>query len=96
MSIAIIITTIRYSKKLSNLVKIYINNIKYSGYNNNFTFNLAIFYNICFRVNILLKAKIKTFLIILKDPVLDNYSLNFAISNTIINFDQVYYLIKKK
>lgn len=39
-------TSISYSKKLSNLVKIYTEDIKYYGCNNSFIFKLAIFYNI--------------------------------------------------
>lgn len=37
-----------------NLAKIYTNAIKYSNYNNTFTFILAMFYNICFKADILL------------------------------------------
>lgn len=37
-----------------NLAKIYTNAIKYSNCNNSFIFVLAIFYNICFKADILL------------------------------------------
>lgn len=51
--IALITTSIGYSKKLSNLAKIYIDDIKYSGHNNSFIFTtLAIFYNIYSKSNI--------------------------------------------
>lgn len=84
------------SKKLSNLVKIYTNNAKYSGHNNSFIFKLTIFYNICLRTNILLKAKIKTFFIMLKGPALDNYLSNIGISSIIMNFNYIRYSIRKK
>lgn len=64
--LAIITTSISYNKKLSNLVKTYINNIKYSNYNNSFIFKLTIFHNIYFKVYILFKIKIKAFFIMLK------------------------------
>lgn len=62
-----------YNRKLSNLMKIYNDNIKYSGYNNSFIFKLAIFHNICFKTNVLLKRKMKVFSIILKNLALNNY-----------------------
>lgn len=40
--IVIVTININYNKKLSNLIKIYINNIKYSGNNNSFIFKLLI------------------------------------------------------
>lgn len=54
-------------------MKIYSNNVKYSGYNDSFTFKLAIFYNIYFKINILPKRKIKIFSIILKNLALETY-----------------------
>lgn len=40
--IVIVTINIDYNKKLSNLIKIYINNIKYSSNNNSFIFKLLI------------------------------------------------------
>lgn len=71
-------------RELSNLAKIY---KKYSGHNNSLTIKLAIFYDIYFKTNDLLQAKMKIFLIILKAPTLDNYCSNIGINGTIINFD---------
>lgn len=85
-----------YSKSLSNLVKTYTKNVKYSNYNNNFIFKLAIFHDIRFRVHVVLKAKIKTFFTILKGLALDNFSINIGIISIIMNFNQICYLIKKK
>lgn len=83
-----------YNKKLLNLAKIYINYTKYSGHINKFILKLAIFHNICLRVDILLKAKIKTFPNMFKSLALDYYYLNINISAVNINFDQVYNSIK--
>lgn len=89
-----ITTNIGHGKELSNLAKIYINNTKYSGWNNSFTFKLAIFYNIYSRADVLSKAKVKTFSIIFKDLALDYYYSNINTSTIAINFDKVYNSIK--
>lgn len=59
-------------------------------------FQSAIFYNICFRTNVLSEIKIKAFSTILKDPASDNCLLNIGISNSIMNFNLVCYLIRRK
>lgn len=71
LSTAMVNTSIYYSKKLSNLVKIPINNAKYNGRNDSFIFKLAIFHDICLRVDVLPKAKIEIFFTILKDLALN-------------------------
>lgn len=88
--------SIAYNRKLSNLAKIYINDAKYSGHNDSFTFKLAIFYNICSKTNILFKVKIKKVSKILKGLALENCPSNISISSTFINSDQIRYLIRKK
>lgn len=87
--VIIITTSIDHGRKLSNLVKIYIDETKYSGYNNNFIFKLAIFYNICSKADVSLDTKMKIFPIILKDLALDYYYFNISISTVALNFDQV-------
>lgn len=54
---AMVTINISYSKKLSNLVKIYIKNAKYSGYNDNFRFKLAIFQDIYSKLIFYLRQK---------------------------------------
>lgn len=88
MLIAISNTSIRYYKEISNLAKIYINNAKYSGHNNNFIFKLAIVYNISSRADILLKIKIKMFSTIFKGLAPDYYYLNIGTSTLAMNFDK--------
>src|ERR1700722_14875410 len=43
------------SKELANLAKMYIEDNKYSGENDNFDFKLVIFHNLCSRADILQK-----------------------------------------
>ena len=93
---ATVTISISHGRELLNLVKIYTNDVKYSGSNNSFTFKLAIFHDIYFKAHVPPKAKIKTFSIMLKDPALDNCPSNIGISNTIMNFNQVCYSMRKK
>lgn len=78
---------IGYSRKLSNLAKTYTKNAKYSGRNNHFTFKLAIFYDICIRADIPPETKIKTFLTILKNLILDYYYYNIITNAVTLDFD---------
>lgn len=87
-------TRIGYGRKLSNLAKIYIDDVKYSGRNNSFTFKLPIFYNICSRADVPSKAKIKAFPTMLKSLALDYYYSNISTNAITINFDQVCNSIK--
>lgn len=85
--VKIITINIGHGRKLLNLAKIYIDKAKYSGRNNSFTFKFVIFHDICSKADILFKAKMKTFLTILKDLALDNYYSNISTSTFVINFD---------
>lgn len=89
-------TDTSHSKELSNSVKIYTNDVKYNAYKNSFIFKLPILYDICSKADLLFKVKIKRFSLILKSSVLNKYPSNIGINNSIINFDQVCYSIKKK
>lgn len=81
--------SIGHGRELSNSVKIYTNDAKYSGCNHNLTFKLAIFQDIFLRANILPKAKIKPFFTMFKGLALDYYYLNISVSTIAINFNQV-------
>ena len=83
-----------YGKELLNLAKIFSNNAKYNGHNNSFTFQLAIFHNICLRADVLPKAKIKAFLTMFKSLALNYYYSNISISTIAMNFNQVCNFIK--
>lgn len=78
-----------HGKELSNLAKIFTNNAKYSGHNNSFTFQLIIFHDICLRVDVLPKTKIKAFLTMFKSLALNYYYSNISISIIAMNFNQV-------
>lgn len=88
-SLAITTTRTGYKRNLSNLAKIYIDNAKYSGRNDNFTFKLAVFYDICLRANITSKVKMKVFLTMLKGLALNYYYSNISTNTVVTNFDQV-------
>lgn len=85
ITLAILNISISYSRKLSNFVKIYSDNAKYSGYNNNFIFKLMIFHDICFKADISPKTKMKAFSIMFQGLTLDYYYLNINISAIAIN-----------
>lgn len=80
-----ITTIIRHNRELSNLAKIYTNDVKYNSYNDNFIFKFAIFYDISFRANVLPEIKIKVFPIMLKSPASDNCPSNIGIGNIVMN-----------
>lgn len=83
---------ISQSKKLANLAKNYTNDTKYSGCNDSFTLELAIFHNIYLRPNVPPETKMKAFFTMLKDFMID-YS-NISTSVVALNFDQVYNSIR--
>lgn len=87
-------TSVGHCRELSNLVKIYINDAKYSNRNDSFIFKSAIFYNIFLTADIQFKVKIKAFSIIFKGLALDYYYVNISISVIALNFAHVYDLIR--
>ena len=82
---ATVTTSIGNNKELSNLAKIYTDDVKYSGHNDSFTFKLAIFHDTCLRAHVPSEAKMKAFSTILKGPALDNCLSNIGISGTVMN-----------
>ena len=69
---------VNYSRDLVTLVKMYMEEIKYSKKDNNFNCKLIIFNNLYNRVSILQEVKIKDFLIMLY-----NITLNFYYKNKV-------------
>jgi hypothetical protein len=84
-----------YDRELANLTKLYSDDAKYSEENDNFSFKLIIFHDMCARVDVSHSVKMKTFLIMLKDLALDFYYSNMSIStlnrDILITFDEVCY-----
>ena len=69
-----------YRQELNIIIKIYTEESKYRNNRDSFDFKLAIFYNICRRANILYKAKVKAFPIMLKGLTLNFFYLNNTIN----------------
>lgn len=82
-------TSIGHSRKLLNLAKIYTNDEKYRGRNDNFILKLAIFYNICLKADVPPEPKMKTFPTMLNDLALYYYYSNISINAVDMNFNQV-------
>jgi hypothetical protein len=79
-----------HEKELANLTKVYTNEAKYSDENDSFSFKLTIFHDMCDRADVSQSAKLKAFLIMLKDLALDYYYSNmFIITIAVITFDEV-------
>ena len=76
------VTTINYGRDLATLAKIYTEESKYSGENNNFNYKLTIFNNLCDKVSIPQEVKIKGFLIMLHSITLNFYYKNKATYTT--------------
>ena len=69
-----------YGQELNTIIKIYIEESKYKSNRDSFNFKLTIFYNIYRCTNILYKAKVKAFPIILKGLALNFFYLNNTIN----------------
>jgi hypothetical protein len=71
-----------YGQELSIMIKMYTEESKYRGNRDSFNFKLAIFYDIYGCADILYKAKVKTFPIMLKGLVLNFFYLNNTINKS--------------
>ena len=71
-----------YRQELNTIIKIYTKESKYGSNKDSFNFKLIIFYNIYGCANILYKAKIKAFPIMLKGLVLNFFYLNNTINKS--------------
>ena len=58
-------TILRWGKQISNIVKMYIEELKYNGINGSFDYKLIIFYNICNRLDVSQEVYNKALLIML-------------------------------
>ena len=79
--------TVNYGRDLATLAKMYTEESKYSGKDNNFNYKLTIFNDLCNRVGIPQKVKIKGFLIMLRGIALNFYYKNKA---TYTTFNSIY------
>jgi len=78
-----------FGKELTNLAKIYTEDNKYSGENDNFDFKLIIFYDLCSRTNIPENAMVKAYLIMLRSLALDYYYSNLKNITQTLSLNQI-------
>jgi hypothetical protein len=78
-----------YDRELINLIKLYSDKTKYSEENDNFSFKLIMFNDMCDRVDVLSEIKLKAFLTMLKKLTLNYYYANVINSKTSFTFDDV-------
>ncbi len=78
-----------YDRELINLIKLYSDQTKYSEENDNFSFKLIMFNDMCDRVDVSSEIKLKAFLTMLKKLALNYYYANIINSKTSFTFDNV-------
>ena len=76
-----------HGKKLANLVRLYIDDMNYSGENDNFDFKLTMFHDLCNRADIPDHVKTKAFPTMLRSLALDYYYANIV--NKRLNFNEI-------
>ena len=82
-------TTSGFGKELANLAKLYTDENKYSGENDNFDFKLVIFNDLCNRADVPQAAMVKAYPTMLRGLALDHYYTNLRdIAQTLL-FDQI-------
>ena len=79
-----------YGKELANLAKLYIDESKYSGENDNFDFKLTIFTDLCQKADILKQEFSQTYSIILRGLTLDHYYTNLKSNPLNVSFNKLY------
>ena len=86
--------TTGHEKKIANLVRMYQDEtLKYNEENDNFTYKLSIFHDICDRVDIPHEVKIKAFPIMLIEDALDYYYSHIGHESR-VTFDEICYIIR--
>ncbi len=78
-----------YGRELANLAKLYSDDAKYSGENDNFSFKLTMFNEMCDRADVPPEVKLKAFLTMLKGLALNYYYSNSTSKDHPITFDDV-------
>ncbi len=70
-----------YGRELVNLAKLYSDDAKYSEENDNFSFKLTMFNDMCDRINVSFETKLKAFSTMLKGLALNYYYANMTSKN---------------
>jgi hypothetical protein len=82
-------------KELASLAKLYTNEAKYNDEIDSLFYKLTIFHDMCNRADVSQSAKLKAFLIRLKDLTFNYYYSNmFIITITVITFDEVCFFMR--
>ena len=79
-----------YSKELANLAKLYTNESKYSGENDNFDFKLTIFMDRCQKADIPKQEFSQAYSTILRGLVLNHYYTNLKSNPLSVPFNKLY------
>jgi hypothetical protein len=79
-----------YGKELANLAKLYTDEAKYSGENDNFDFKLTIFTDFCQKADILKQEFSQAYSTILRGLTLDYYYTNLKSNPLGVPFDKLY------
>jgi hypothetical protein len=58
-------------------MKLYTDDNRHAGQNNNFDLKLIMFHDLCNKARVLYKAKVKAYFIILRSQALDHYNTNY-------------------
>ena len=83
-----------YGKELANLTKLYIDEFKYSGENDNFDFKLTIFTDLCQKADILKQEFSQAYSTILRGLALDHYYTNLKSNPLSVPFNKLYEAIR--
>src|SRR6266516_285391 len=78
-----------FGKELTNLAKMYREDNKYSGEDDNFDFKLVIFHDHCSRADVPQEAKVKAYPTMLRGLALDHYYTNSKNVAQVLSFDQI-------
>jgi hypothetical protein len=78
-----------YDRELANLTKLYSEKTKYNEENDNFSFKLTMFNDMCDRTDVSSETKLKAFPTMLKGLALDYYYANVTSSKNAFTFDDV-------
>jgi hypothetical protein len=83
-----------YGKELANLVKLYIDEFKYNGENDNFDFKLTIFTDLYQKADILKQEFNQAYSIILYGLALNYYYINLKSNPFSVSFNKLYEVIR--
>jgi hypothetical protein len=78
-----------YGRELANLAKLYTNESKYSGNNDNFNFKLTIFTDLCQKADIPKQEFCQAYSTMLRGLALDHYYINLKANPLGVSFEKL-------